>query len=105
MEKQMTPEMTAALILVGGGFYLYAKNKERNKLFFCLSCHHAGSAKTENKGHILIEIILWFAFLVPGLLYSIWRRTNQKEQCKSCNSMEVIPSNSPRAIEALKRKT
>jgi len=39
-----------------------------------------GDTKRNMKGSILTELVLWFFFLVPGLIYSIWRH---KYRCAS----------------------
>lgn len=61
----------------------------------CTTCGTDAVPKEDNKGHGLIEIVLWLCFLVPGLLYSIWRRTNVPLRCPACNATTVVPMNSP----------
>jgi|JI8StandDraft_1071087.scaffolds.fasta_scaffold656791_1 hypothetical protein len=51
--------------------------------------------KNQVRGSILIEIILWLAFLIPGLIYSIWRLTTKKKVCPTCGSLNLIPIDSP----------
>jgi hypothetical protein len=48
-------------------------------------------------GSILIEIILWLCFLVPGFIYTIWRHSSTKQVCGTCGSKDVIPVDSPLA--------
>ncbi len=52
-------------------------------------------------GSIAIEIVLWLAFLIPGLIYSIWRLTTRRDACAACGSAELVPENSPRGRELL----
>lgn len=66
-----------------------------NKL--CLKCGTVGTTKRFMKGSILIELFLWFLFIVPGLIYSIWRHSSVYQGCRKCGSSEVIPLDSPRA--------
>ena len=59
------------------------------KEFICASCGSPGKPKNAIKGSIVVEIILWFSFLIPGLIYSIWRLTtcheiDQSFDCKLC---------------------
>lgn len=61
----------------------------------CSSCGHRGKAKTITRGSFLVEIILWLLFLIPGLLYSIWRLSSRHKACWSCGSQTLIPANSP----------
>ena len=48
---------------------------------------------------ILIEIILWLCFLVPGLIYSAWRISKRHDVCPSCGGADLVPLGSPRGKE------
>ena len=62
----------------------------------CTACGHLGTPKTHTEGSILIEIILWCTFLVPGLLYSLWRMTSgRKIVCEKCGNSTLVPKDSP----------
>lgn len=61
----------------------------------CSACGHVGTFKTATKGNLLIEIILWLSFLIPGIIYSIWRRSGLKRVCTVCKSENVIPVDTP----------
>jgi hypothetical protein len=61
----------------------------------CSNCGTIGKPKTITKGSILIEIALWLCFLIPGLIYSIWRHTTRTNGCRSCSGANLIPLNSP----------
>lgn len=41
-----------------------------------------------------IELVLWLAWLVPGIIYSIWRRGG-RPACRSCGSRALLPVESP----------
>ena len=47
------------------------------------------------KGSFLIEVILWLCFLVPGLIYSLWRLSTRKDACRACHSTNLVPTDSP----------
>lgn len=68
----------------------------------CKTCGFVGKAKKRTKGSIFIEIILWICFLIPGVIYSIWRLTTRAEVCSKCGSTELIPIDSPIGKELLK---
>lgn len=70
---------------------------------FCKSCHFVDSTKRNMPGSILIEIILWLCFLIPGIIYTLWRHSATKQVCKSCGSKEIIPINSPLAQQILSK--
>ena len=68
----------------------------------CKTCGNVGKPKMVTKGSILIEIVLWLCFILPGLIYSIWRFTSKYEACKKCNSTDLVPKDSPIGKKLLK---
>lgn len=70
---------------------------------FCTVCHSVGRPRTETRGRFLIELALWLFFLVPGLIYSIWRLTTRRPVCGTCGSPAIVPVHSPAARAALSR--
>ncbi|GJQ57418.1 MAG: hypothetical protein SCALA701_02190 [Candidatus Scalindua sp.] len=71
------------------------------KEMICANCGHKGKDKTVTRGSILIEIILWCAFLVPGLIYSVWRLTTKYTACPECLTANMVQVNSPRGKKLL----
>ena len=69
----------------------------------CTLCGFRGRAEKHTRGSIFIEIILWLALLVPGLIYSIWRMTTREEICPLCRKPAVIPEDSPRGRELIRQ--
>jgi hypothetical protein len=65
------------------------------KELVCTQCGTIGTGKTLTKGSIIIEFILWLCFIIPGLIYSIWRMTSRVKVCKVCESASLIPVDSP----------
>lgn len=63
----------------------------------CTSCGYTGEPITITKGSIGIEIILWLCFLIPGLIYSVWRLSSRHDGCPNCGQTTLIPVNSPMA--------
>jgi hypothetical protein len=64
--------------------------------FVCKACGHATFLRKRRvKGSFLIELILWLAFLLPGLIYSIWRLTTKDWVCPKCLQAALIPVDSP----------
>lgn len=65
----------------------------------CTHCGATANPITHTPGSILIELILWCFFLIPGVIYSLWRLTNrQKNVCPICKGASMIPLNSPQAM-------
>lgn len=63
----------------------------------CTRCLSEGRPKRVTRGSLWIETILWLTFIVPGLIYSVWRLTTRHDACRACGSDELVPLNSPRA--------
>lgn len=64
-------------------------------LSFCVMCGHEGRGTYRTKGSILIEIVLWLLFIIPGVIYSIWRVTTRAPVCRACGSDRLVPPDSP----------
>lgn len=64
----------------------------------CMNCGTEAEPKTNTRGSMGMEIILWLCFLVPGLIYSIWRLNAKEQVCPACKSNKLIPTNTPNAI-------
>jgi hypothetical protein len=69
----------------------------------CSNCGHVGPPETITKGSLLIEIVLWLCFLLPGLIYSLWRLTSRTKGCRLCGSSALVPVDSPRGRELIAR--
>jgi len=61
----------------------------------CTTCGHVGRPKTKTQGNFFIEVILWLTFIVPGVIYTIWRMTSKQRVCRSCGSSLIVPKDSP----------
>lgn len=64
---------------------------------YCTSCGHEGKSTIRTRGSLVIEIILWLMFLVPGLIYTIWRHASRDRVCAACGAVTLIPPDSPAA--------
>jgi len=69
--------------------------------YICDKCHVATDGKRQMDGSMLMEFILWCVFIIPGIIYSMWRHTTVKKGCHECGSKELIPVNSPKAKKIL----
>lgn len=61
----------------------------------CKDCGSVGEPKTATRGSMGVEVILWLCFLVPGLIYSIWRLSSKHDVCAACGSENLVPLASP----------
>jgi hypothetical protein len=62
---------------------------------FCTACGHVGNPVLVQKGSTGTAFLLWITFLLPGIIYSIWRANSEHEACPACGSPQVIPVDSP----------
>lgn len=68
---------------------------------YCKACGATGTGVTATPGSFFVELLLWLCFLVPGLIYSVWRLAGRKRVCRICGSDALIPADSPAAKAAL----
>lgn len=69
----------------------------------CSTCGSIGEPKTITRGSFAIEIILWLCFIVPGIIYSLWRLTTRRSNgCGKCGAQTMIPLNSPMGTQLMK---
>jgi hypothetical protein len=65
------------------------------KLMVCTMCETTDHPKKRTKGSFGIEVVLWLAMIIPGLIYSLWRLTTTAKVCKACGSENIVPADSP----------
>lgn len=75
-----------------------------SKVLVCIQCGYVGKSKTAIKGSMGIEIILWLFFILPGLIYSVWRSSSRYEVCPKCNNQSLIPLDSPKGQKVVKEE-
>ena len=58
----------------------------------CKSCGYEGESRTIIKGSLIAEVLLWLCFVLPGLLYRIWRESTRHKVCPRCDQTMVPPA-------------
>lgn len=92
------------LILAVVFFIFFGIYQHRNRpTMLCKRCGHVGPARNTTRGSLGIEILLWLLFIIPGILYSLWRLTTRQPGCEKCGSNDLIPPDSPIATQMLQR--
>jgi hypothetical protein len=71
---------------------------------YCLDCGSSARPVKHTPGSFLLELFLWCLFLVPGLVYSLWRLSARGSVCRVCDSRRIVPSDSPRARRAAEQR-
>lgn len=67
-----------------------------------LACKNCGSVtypRRRYKGSLLIEVVLWLCFVIPGLLYTLWRYGSSEMVCAKCGSSQLVPLDSPEGFK------
>lgn len=62
---------------------------------FCTTCGTVAKPKSVTRGSVWLELVLWLMFIIPGLLYSIWRLTTRHHACRACGAQTLVPVDSP----------
>ena len=70
---------------------------------YCLDCGFVGKSKWQTPGTLALEIVLWLFFVVPGVIYSLWRWRASHEECGACGKRHIVPTDSSAAQEAFRR--
>ncbi len=60
-----------------------------SKYVKCPNCQYEGQPKKFIKGSIIIEILLWILGIIPGLIYTLWRRSTKYEGCPKCKFANI----------------
>ena len=71
----------------------------------CMACGEdfKQPANQPARGNTFIEVALWFLGIIPGVIYSHWRRSEKfKSVCHVCHSSQVVPATSRAAIAHIK---
>src|SRR5579864_4015167 len=62
----------------------------------CLQCGSVSERAVKTmQGSFLLECLLWLLFILPGVIYSVWRLTTKAKACPVCFSREIVPLDSP----------
>lgn len=97
-------EFLAYLLLAAVAWFVFSQIKSGYKTSgenggkkHCMTCGSDTLPKTTTNGSVGIEIVLWLCFLVPGLIYSIWRLSSRHDACAACGSATLVPIGTPTA--------
>ena len=69
----------------------------------CPRCGWAGLPCSSTPGSFFIEIVAWLAFIVPGLIYSLWRLSARHKACPECGESALVPITSPRGLQLIEK--
>ena len=93
--------MSVFLVLLISAIVIYIfsqKNKTSplpSRVAYCRECGTVTPPKRFLPGSDGVEVALWLLFLLPGVIYSVWRRTSHYWGCGNCKSARIIDPDSP----------
>lgn len=67
---------------------------------YCSNCKSVTIPKPS--GSVIITLILILFYIIPGIIYEIWRGKNKR--CGQCGSSAIMPLHSPAAQQAIQRQ-
>ena len=70
-----------------------------NKKYLCTECGCQRDPINAKRGLLVIEIFMWLLYILPGVIYSIWRRVRTLQVCPKCRNPSIILTSSTRAME------
>lgn len=59
--------------------------------YYCNHCHNYTNEALK-KGNGWIELVLYLFYIIPGVIYSIWRRSGPPPVCPLCKAAALVPS-------------
>lgn len=69
-----------------------------NKKYLCLECGCQRDPIDAKRGLLVIEIFMWLLYILPGVIYSIWRRVRKHQVCPNCRNPSMVLTSSSRAM-------
>ena len=72
--------------------------------YICPDCGHIGRGAIPLRGSAVLERILWYVLLIPGPLYSFWRRSGNEIECPDCQNPLLVPLESKLGIVMLENQ-
>jgi hypothetical protein len=68
------------------------------KKYVCMECGCQRDPIDANRGLWVVEIFMWLLYILPGVIYSIWRRVRKHQVCSKCRNPSVVLTSSSRAM-------
>lgn len=65
--------------------------------WICEACYSkVEGKKVYTPGSFGMELALWVLFILPGIIYSIWRLAGRYSGCPVCGHDRLVPADTPR---------
>ena len=69
-----------------------------SRKYVCMECGCQRDPIDAKRGLLAIEIFMWLLYILPGVIYSIWRRVRRQEICPNCRTPSIVLTSSSRAM-------
>jgi ribosomal protein S27AE len=93
--RWLIPLLAVVAIFVVGARAVLSLRRS-GQLLICTTCGAQTDApQAKTKGSFVIEVVLWLALIIPGLLYSLWRQSTRQKVCPACGNATLILANTP----------
>lgn len=66
--------------------------------YLCMECGCQRDPIDAKRGLLVIEVFMWLLYIIPGVIYSIWRRVRKQQVCSKCRNPSVVLTSSSRAM-------
>ena len=61
----------------------------------CIQCGAVTTPKQVTPGTWMITVVLLLFFVVPGIIYMLWRHSSSYAACRNCGAKNLVPVTSP----------
>ncbi len=68
------------------------------KKYVCMECGCQRDPIDAKRGLLVIEIFMWLLYILPGVIYSIWRQVRKQQVCPNCRNPSIVLMSSSRAM-------
>jgi len=72
------------------------------KKYVCMECGCQRDPVNAKRGLLIIELLMWLLYILPGVIYSIWRRVRKQQVCPNCGNPSVVLTSSSRAMGVMR---
>ena len=72
--------------------------------YICQDCGYMGRAAVKLRGSGIVEKLLWCILIIPGPLYSYWRRQGGEVECAGCADGYIVKVDSKLGLVMLENK-
>jgi len=69
-----------------------------SKKYVCMECGCQRDPIQAKRGFLFVELFMWLLYIVPGVIYSIWRRLRTHQICPNCRNPSIVLTSSSRAM-------